>query len=115
VNPSTRDHSPTNGGIGSCACMPASRSTARTTGTRSLASSIWRESVARLSCLRVSVSGITCYSRASGQRVIARVAASWISPASISARDSAMPLTGHSETNANGPAGGSGHTQYSTS
>jgi hypothetical protein len=39
----------------------------------------------------------------------ARPAASRIDPASISVRDSAMPLAGHSHTKANGPGGGSGH------
>ncbi len=59
MNASSRVHSPTNGGFASCACVPASRSTASTAETRSRASSIWRASVARLSCLRRSVGGCT--------------------------------------------------------
>ena len=55
-NPSTRPHSPTKGGRGSCACIPTSFSIARSGVTSSRASSICRASVARLSWRTVSVS-----------------------------------------------------------
>ena len=53
--------------------------------------------------------------QSSGHRVTARPTASRISPASISTRYSAISRAGHSHTKANGPAGGSGHTQCSIS
>ena len=61
------------GGRASCACSPASRSTARSTVVFSRASSIWRASVARFSSWRVMaaiVSATAWY--AAAKRIVAR-------------------------------------------